>query len=403
MTDINRKRALIAMSGGVDSSVAAALMQRMGYECVGVTMKLYTNEEIGVSRAHSCCSLNDVEDARAVADRLGMRYYVYNFADDFKSKVIDKFIRTYEAGGTPNPCIDCNRYMKFDKLYERGRELSCGIIVTGHYARTAFDEESGRWLLLRAKNVDKDQTYVLYSMTQDQLAHTVFPLGEYGSKEKVREVAEEFGFVNARKPDSQDICFVQNGRYGDFIEQQTGKHYPHGSFVDEEGRVLGEHKGLIRYTIGQRKGLGLALPHPMYVKAKDMERNEVILAEDKGLYSDRLLADDFNWIWWPGCSGPEAETAAKTDACAAERSGARAGYEKAGAADEAPAPGMVFRATAKPRYRAKEAAGTATVKEDGSVAFVFDEPQRALTTGQALVLYHGDRVIGGGTIVRVPR
>lgn len=374
MTDHTDRRALIAMSGGVDSSVAAALMQKRGYECVGVTMKLYSNGDIGVSRAHSCCSLNDVEDARAVADRLGMRYYVFNFADDFRSKVIDKFIRTYESGGTPNPCIDCNRYMKFDRLYERGKELSCDTIVTGHYARIAFDQESGRWLLLRAKNVDKDQTYVLYSMTQQQLAHTIFPLGEYDTKKEVREVAEQFGFVNAQKPDSQDICFVQNGKYGDFIEQQTGRLYPHGNFVDEQGHVLGEHKGLIRYTIGQRKGLGLALPHPMYVKAKDMEKNEVILAEDQGLYSSLLTADDFNWIWWPGC-----ERVRK------------------------PKTGTVFRATAKPRYRAREAAGTATVGEDGGVSFAFDEPQRALTTGQALVLYDGDRVVGGGTIVTVPR
>lgn len=366
------ERALIAMSGGVDSSVAAALMQKMGYECIGVTMKLFSNGDIGVKKAHSCCSLDDVNDARQVADRLDMRYYVFNFADEFKDKVIDKFIRTYEAGGTPNPCIDCNRYMKFDKLYERARELSCSIIVTGHYARVLYDEKSGRWQLARAKNVDKDQTYVLYSMTQDQLAHTVFPLGEYANKEQVRELADEFGFVNARKPDSQDICFVVDGKYGDFIEQQTGRHYPQGNFVDEDGKVLGRHRGLIRYTIGQRKGLGLALPHPMYVKAKDMDKNEVILSEDSGLYASRLSADDFNWIWWPGCRKGE----------------------------EAPGPGTVIRAAARPRYRAREAEGTATVEEDGSVSFIFDEPQRALTTGQALVLYDEDRVIGGGTIVK---
>lgn len=259
-------------------------------------------------------------------------------------------------------------------------------------------------------------------MTQDQLAHTIFPLGEYETKEQVRELAEEYDFVNARKPDSQDICFVVNGKYGDFIEQQTGKHYPHGSFVDEEGHVLGEHKGLIRYTIGQRKGLGLALPHPMYVKAKDMEKNEVILAGDKGLYSDRLTADDFNWIWWPGCG--KQENGQKTEAEAAQSESAQSEAAQSEApqseaaqseatqieaakrqAEEttAPAPGTVIRATAKPRYRAREAAGTAAVNEDGSVSFVFDEPQRALTTGQALVLYDGDRVIGGGTIVSALR
>lgn len=262
-------------------------------------------------------------------------------------------------------------------------------------------------------------------MTQDQLAHTIFPLGEYETKEEVRELAEEYDFVNARKPDSQDICFVADGKYGDFIEQQTGKHYPHGSFVDEEGHILGEHKGLIRYTIGQRKGLGLALPHPMYVKAKDMEKNEVILAGDKGLYSSRLTADDFNWIWWPGCGGTQEDGRQKESASAPENEIAQqaeaaemqtevpAAHSEAGvqakvvkiqaARTSAPAPGTSVRATARPRYRAKEAAGTATVNEDGSVSFVFDEPQRALTAGQALVLYDGDRVIGGGTIVRVPR
>lgn len=362
------RRALIAMSGGVDSSVAAALMQERGYECIGVTMKLFSNGDIGVSRAHSCCSLDDVEDARAVCQRLGMRYYVFNFAGDFESKVIDRFVRVYEENGTPNPCIDCNRYMKFDRLYERGRELGCGTIVTGHYARTAFDGETGRWLLLRSKNPAKDQTYVLYSMTQDQLAHTLFPLGEFESKELVREKADEKGFVNARKPDSQDICFVQEGSYADFIRRRTGREYPHGKFVDEEGHVLGEHKGLICYTIGQRKGLGLALPSPMYVKAKDPLKNEVILAPESGLYSSDMTAGDFNWIWWPGCSTDRPEA------------------------------GMTFDCTAKPRYRAREAACTVTVLQDGSAAIHFHEPQRALTKGQAAVLYDGERVIGGGTI-----
>lgn len=374
---MDRKRALIAMSGGVDSSVAAAAMQRMGYECIGVTMKLYSGGETGAARAHSCCSLSDVQDARAVADRMGMRYYVFNFSDDFKSKVIDKFIATYEAGGTPNPCIDCNRYMKFEKLYDRAKDLDCQLIVTGHYARVAYDEKRGRWQLLRAKNPDKDQTYVLYAMTQNQLEHTFFPLGDYETKAYVRKMAEEAGFVNAKKPDSQDICFVSGQSYGDFIEQETGKTYPPGDFVDEQGHVLGRHKGLIRYTVGQRKGLGLALPHPMYVKAKDLEKNRVILADEEDLYFDQVIAGDFNWIWWPETGEPKAALA--------------------------PAPGSLFHVTAKPRYRAKEAAGTAAVREDGSVLFTFDQPQRALTVGQALVLYDGDRVVGGGTILEVPR
>lgn len=367
------------MSGGVDSSVAAALMLERGYECIGVTMKLFSNDEVGVSRAHTCCSLDDVEDARSVCRRLGMRYYVFNFAEDFESKVIDRFVRVYEENGTPNPCIDCNRYMKFDKLFERSRELGCSTIVTGHYARVGYDEESGRYLLLRSRNAAKDQTYVLYSMTQDQLEHACFPLGEYESKEEVRQIADEHGFVNARKPDSQDICFVQEGSYADFIRRRTGREYPHGNFVDEEGHVLGEHQGLICYTIGQRKGLGLALPAPMYVKAKDPLKNEVILAPDSELYLSDLRAEDMNWIWWPGCGQTRAE-------------GERA---------LSPEKGQTFECTAKPRYRAKEAACTVTVREGGHAEVHFHEPQRALTAGQAVVLYDGERVIGGGTICRV--
>ena len=254
--------ALIAMSGGVDSSVAAMLMCKAGYECIGVTMKLYDNEDVGLSKNHTCCTLDDVEDARIVAHQLGMRFYVMNFKEDFSHQVIDRFVDAYERGDTPNPCIDCNRYMKFAKLYDRAKAVGFGTIVTGHYARVEYDEEKGRWLLKKARNLAKDQSYVLYFMTQDQLAHTRFPLGEYADKEKVREMAEEYHFVNARKHDSQDICFVPDGNYGDFIERRTGKKYERGDFVDQQGHVLGQHKGLLRYTIGQRKGLGLALPAP---------------------------------------------------------------------------------------------------------------------------------------------
>ena len=362
------QRALIAMSGGVDSSVAAALMKEQGYECIGVTMKLYANEDIGISNGHTCCSLSDTEDARSVAYDLGMKYYVFNFQDDFADQVIKRFIDAYECGQTPNPCIDCNRFMKFDKLYHRAEELGCDVIVTGHYVRVRFDEERNRWLLLRGVNRAKDQSYVLYAMTQDQLAHTQFPLGEYPDKEKVREVAEKYDFVNARKHDSQDICFVPDGDYGAFMERYAGKTYPHGKFVDEEGKVLGEHKGIIRYTIGQRKGLGLALPASLYVCRKDMEKNEVVLTPEDKIFTRRLIAEDFNWI---------------------DR--------------EEPAPGTRFHVTAKPRYRAKEAPAEVLILEDGRVEITFDEPQRALTTGQAVVLYDEDIVVGGGTIVETPR
>lgn len=359
---MEKKKALIAMSGGVDSSVAAALMVKAGYECIGCTMKLYSPEN-GSEGNRTCCSLDDTLDARRVADALGMSYYVLNFSSDFESKVIDKFIRIYEAGGTPNPCIDCNRYMKFARLSERAGELGCDLVVTGHYARVRKDEESGRWLLLRSSNPDKDQTYVLYPMTQKQLAHTCFPLGEYDSKQEVRRIAAEYGFVNARKPDSQDICFVPDGNYAAFIEKRTGRKYQQGNFVDEEGRVLGINRGLIHYTIGQRKGLGLSSPQPLYVKKKDPETGDVVLTTNEGLFTSSLVAEDFNWI-----------------------------------SIEIPQAGTEMEVTAKPRYRAPEAPAHVRVLEDGRVEVLFHEPQRALTAGQAVVLYDGEKVVGGGTI-----
>lgn len=355
------KKALIAMSGGVDSSVAAMLMCRDGYESIGVTMKLYDNEDVGLSRKHTCCTLDDVEDARDVAYRLGMRYYVLNFKEDFSEKVINRFVDAYQRGETPNPCIDCNRYMKFEKLYKKAEMLGCETIVTGHYARVEYNRESGRWLLKKSKNTAKDQSYVLYFMTQEQLAHTKFPLGEFESKEEVRQLAQEYGFSNAGKHDSQDICFVPEGNYGDFIERRVGKKYEAGSFVDCSGNILGQHKGIIRYTIGQRKGLGLALPAPLYVCRKDMQANTVVLSPEEGLYTKELTAENFNWI----------------------------AFE---------APEQPIRVTAKTRYHAKETPAEAKVMPDGRVKLVFDTPVRAVTSGQAVVLYNGDVVVGGGTI-----
>lgn len=273
------KKAIIAMSGGVDSSVAALLMKEKGYTCMGATMKLYQNEDIGLRREHTCCSLDDVEDARSVAYALDMPYYVFNFADRFKTDVIDKFVHSYETGVTPNPCIDCNRYLKFDKLFQRMVELNYDYVVTGHYAQIDFDENTGRYLLKKAVDHNKDQSYVLWSLTQEQLKHVQFPLGGM-EKCEVRALAEAHNFINARKHDSQDICFVQNGSYADFIEQYTGKTYPPGDFVDTDGNVLGQHRGVIRYTIGQRKGLGLALPAPLYVKSVDIEKNTVTLSPE---------------------------------------------------------------------------------------------------------------------------
>ena len=241
------------MSGGVDSSVAAKLMLDAGYDCMGATMKLFDSDDILMAqREKTCCSLSDVEDARSVARRLGMPYQVFNFKGDFKEKVIDKFIATYEAGGTPNPCIDCNKCLKFDTLCRRAITLGYDYVVTGHYAR--IDCVDGRYRLRKALDDKKDQSYVLYNLSQEQLAHTLFPLGEL-HKDQVRAIAEENGFINAHKRESQDICFVPDGDYAAFIESYTGRHYPPGDFVDTQGNVLGRHKGIIRYTIGQRRGL----------------------------------------------------------------------------------------------------------------------------------------------------
>ena len=353
------KKALIAMSGGVDSSVAAYLMKKQGYDCMGVTMKLFQNEEIGVPRAHTCCSLEDVEDARSVAFRLGIPYHVFNFADRFEETVIDRFVRSYECGITPNPCIDCNRFLKFDKLYRRARELGYDYVVTGHYAQTGYDEASGRFLLRKSADAAKDQSYVLYALTQDELSHTQFPLGSM-TKPEVRRIAEEQCFLNAHKHDSQDICFVQNGNYADFIEHYTGKIYPPGDFVGTDGRVLGRHRGIIHYTVGQRRGLGLSFPEPMYVSKVDPISNTVVLAPERELYSKEVTAKDINLISVPEITKPT-------------------------------------RLKAKIRYRQSEQWASVTQSGDRLHA-VFDEPQRAVTKGQALVLYDGDIVVGGGTI-----
>ncbi|MCI6361747.1 MAG: tRNA 2-thiouridine(34) synthase MnmA [Eubacterium coprostanoligenes] len=350
------KKAIVAMSGGVDSSVAALFMKEQGYECIGATMKLYDNEDIGVDREKTCCSLDDIEDARAVAYKLGMPYYVFNFKDEFEKKVIDKFISTYEAGGTPNPCIDCNRYLKFEKLMKRMEELQYDCVVTGHYADIKY--VNGRYMLKKGKDLSKDQSYVLYSLSQYQLEHTVFPLGKY-SKEEIREVAEKNGFINAKKRDSQDICFVPDGDYSKFIEQYKGKTYPCGNFVDKQGNVLGKHNGLIRYTIGQRKGLNIALGHPIYVISKDIESNTVVLGSNEDLNKKSLTARDFNWI--------------------------------------AQKPDDKISCFAKTRYNMHEVPCVAYC--DGDRVFVeFNEPVRAITPGQAVVLYDGDYVLGGGTI-----
>ena len=353
-----RKKALIAMSGGVDSSLAAKLMRDRGFDCIGCTMKLYHNEDAGLERSRTCCSLDDVEDARSVAFKLGMPFYVFNFTDAFRDTVIRKFIDSYEQGITPNPCIDCNRYMKFDKLFERAKILGCDYIVTGHYAR--IEEQDGKFLLKKALDETKDQSYVLYSMTQRQLAHTMFPLGNM-RKTEVRQCAGECGFVNAKKPDSQDICFVPNGDYAGVIELQTGRRAAEGNFVDKHGNILGRHKGLIHYTIGQRKGLGISSSAPLYVCRICPESGDVTLGSRDDLLRREADVSDFNWI---SGSVPRGE----------------------------------FRCKVKIRYRQPEQCAIIRPTGENTVHIAFDEPQRAITPGQAAVLYDGDLVLGGGTI-----
>ena len=357
------KKALIAMSGGVDSSVAALLTQQAGYDCIGVTMKLFENEDVGIKREKTCCSLEDVEDARSVACRLGMPYYVFNFEAAFGEKVMDRFADAYLHGRTPNPCIDCNRFLKFDQLFQRMQELDMDTIVTGHYARVSYDKTKKRWLLQKGVDAQKDQSYVLYHLTQTQLAHTWFPVGEL-SKSQVREFAGQHGFLNAEKPDSQDICFVPDGDYAGFIERYTKTHSQPGAFLNKKGERIGTHKGILHYTIGQRRGLGISAEKPLYVCRICPAENTVTLGEKEMLFARALTAEDVNLI---SCDHLSVPTPVE----------------------------------AKIRYRQPAQPAKAWITPDGKLHVVFDTPQRAITRGQAVVLYDGDNVVGGGTITDV--
>jgi tRNA-specific 2-thiouridylase len=336
--------ALIGMSGGVDSSVAAWLMLQQGYRCQGATMRLFENTE---------------EDALSVCQRLGIPFHVLDNRDFFRDTVMEDFVRCYEAGLTPNPCILCNRKIKFGLFLQQARQLGCENIVTGHYARIRY--ENGRYYLYKAADTAKDQSYFLYALTQDQLAHAQFPLGEL-TKVEVRQIAEEQGFINARKSDSQDICFVPDGDYFSFLQRFTGKTYESGDFLDLNGKVVGNHKGAVGYTLGQRKGLGLAMGAPVYVCGKDMACNTVTVGPNEALFTKELVAKDWNWIAFPALLEP-------------------------------------IRCKAKARSRMTEQAATVYPMENGLAKVVFDEPQRAITPGQAVVLYDSDTVLGGGTII----
>ena len=346
------RKVLAAMSGGVDSSVAAYLLQQAGHRCGGAIMRLW---EEGSSNAAA--------DAKAVADRLGMEFHVLDAAEPFRQLVVDYFIRSYEEGLTPNPCIQCNRHLKFSYFMDAALEMGYDAIATGHYAVIRQDPTSGRFLLCRAVDESKDQSYFLACLNQHQLSHTLFPLGSL-TKEQTRQIAESQGFANARKKDSQDICFVPDGDYVAFMKRYTGKEYPSGDYLDLSGKVVGRHCGAVCYTLGQRKGLGIALGAPVYVCGKDMAANTVMVGPESALFATTLLADNWNWFPFEALTAP-------------------------------------IRVMAKARYRHIPQPATVYPEEDGSAKVVFDTPQRAITPGQTVVLYDADMVVGGGVITSV--
>lgn len=353
------KKVIIGMSGGVDSSVAAALLKEQGYDVIGVTMRMWTMCDDEESEG-ACCSLSAVEDARRVANKLGIDHYVMNFKDLFREKVVDSFVDDYMNGCTPNPCIMCNKYLKFDALLKKANAMDIRYIATGHYAKIRYNIMTGRYELLKSATARKDQTYVLYNFTQEQLASTMMPNGEY-TKDEIREKARELGLLVANKPDSQEICFIPDNNYRNFIERYTKKKVIPGDFVDVSGNVLGKHSGVTNYTVGQRKGLGITFGKPMFVVDIDAENNRVVLGDEREVFQDTLIAKDVNFISIASLDKP-------------------------------------YKVKAKIRSTAKEASATISPLDDGRVRVLFDEKQRAITRGQAVVFYDGEVVVGGGII-----
>ncbi|MBO4863622.1 MAG: tRNA 2-thiouridine(34) synthase MnmA [Eubacterium sp.] len=365
-TEATTKKALVAMSGGVDSSVAAYLMKENGFLPVGVTMMLHEEDAASIVGTHSCCTPDDIEDARVVASTLGISFHVVNFLEGFRECIITDFIETYMRGETPNPCIECNRYMKFGRLFEMAEKEGCEKVVTGHYARIEYDEKSEIYRLKRAVDKTKDQTYVLYFLDQQQLSKLAFPDGEY-EKTEIREIAEREGLFVASKHDSQDICFVPDGDYAGFIERNRDDLPGEGDFLDMDGNVIGKSKGYFHYTIGQRKGLGISSTAPLYVTKIIPEKNQVILGSNDDLFTREVHAINFNLI-----SMPENVTYQGDD--------------------------ILMHVTAKVRYRAKDTSGVLTLHGDKTATMLFDEPVRAVTPGQSLVVYDGEYCVGGGII-----
>jgi tRNA-specific 2-thiouridylase len=359
---MEKKRVVVGMSGGVDSSVAAYLLKEAGYDVIGVTMQIWQKEEQQVVEENGgCCGLQAVDDARRVAEMLGIPYYVMNFRDEFQKKVIDYFMAEYLAGRTPNPCIACNRYVKWESLLHRSLEIGADYIATGHYARIA-QLQNGRFSIRRSMTAAKDQTYALYNLTQEQLSRTLMPIGEY-TKDEVRRIAADIGLRVASKPDSMEICFVPDQDYAGFIRENSGREIPEGNFVTTDGTVVGRHKGITHYTVGQRKGLNLSLGKPVFVLEIRPETNEVVIGDNSEVFADRLLCNRLNFMSIPDLDGE-------------------------------------LRVKAKIRYNHQGADAIVRRIGDDLAEVVFDDPVRAVTPGQAVVFYDGEYVAGGGTIIR---
>ena len=358
---MSKGKVVVGMSGGVDSSVAAWLLKEQGYDVIGVTMQIWQDEENTVQEENGgCCGLSAVDDARRVAAAIGIPYYVMNFKDEFQKSVIEYFTKEYLAGRTPNPCIACNRYVKWEALLQRSLSIGADYIATGHYARIEH-LPNGRYAIRRSATMEKDQTYALYNLTQEQLSHTLMPVGDY-TKDQIREIAAKIGLPVAKKKDSQEICFVPDQDYASFIQNETGIVAPKGNFVNTKGEILGTHEGITHYTVGQRRGLGLPMGHRVFVLEIRPETNEVVIGENEDVFSNRLTCRNLNWMAIEDLGDQE------------------------------------MRVSAKIRYSHKGALCTIRKIGEDRVECVFDEPQRAATPGQAVVFYDGEYVVGGGTI-----
>ena len=349
---MENKKVLLGMSGGVDSSVSALLLKQKGYEVIGTTMELYVGS--------SCCNINTYIDAKNVCNSIGIPHFTYDCKEQFKKNVIDDFIDCYANCKTPNPCIECNKYMKFGFMYEKAKELGCNYIATGHYAKTEYSEEYGRWVLKKSKAGKKDQSYVLWNIPKELIEHVLFPLADFETKEEIRDIAREANLKVANKPDNEDICFVPDGNYKKFLENNSSIRPKQGNIVNLSGEVLGKHTGLYNYTIGQRKGLGISYKEPLFVLGFNKQKNEVIVGEEDKLYKKEIIVKDINLLLVD-----EIEN--------------------------------WMNVTVKTRYSSKEASAK-IMQDDNTIKVVFDEPQRAITPGQSAVFYVGDIVFGGGKI-----